>query len=84
MEVGAQPTFGARLVCQLHISVYRSPFTKKKHPKIQIITIEELLDGARIDYPPSRQVDTTYKKAPRYVGKVAEELDLGGERLNDD
>lgn len=63
---------------------YKSPFTKKKHPRIQIITIEELLDGARIDYPPSRQVDATYEKAPRYVQKVAEQLDLDDQRPSDE
>ncbi|MBI3089416.1 MAG: restriction endonuclease [Candidatus Tectomicrobia bacterium] len=36
-----------------------------KHPRIQILTIEELLAGKRIDYPPSRQVNVTFKKAQK-------------------
>lgn len=48
---------------------YASPWGK--HPRLQILTIPDLLDGKRIDYPPARQVDRTYKKAPR-VRKAAE------------
>jgi len=45
---------------------YESPFgAGKKHPRIQIITIEELLDGRRIDYPQS-QANVTYKRAKRH------------------
>ena len=35
-----------------------------KHPKIQILTVADLLNGNKIDYPPSQQVNITYKKAP--------------------
>lgn len=54
---------------------YESPWGK--HPRIQIITVEQLLDDAQIDYPPAR--DATYREAPRYVKRVAEQLDLGEE-----
>jgi DNA modification methylase len=36
-----------------------------KHPRLQVLTIQDLLDGKRIAYPPSRQVDRTFRKAPR-------------------
>jgi site-specific DNA-methyltransferase (adenine-specific) len=36
-----------------------------KHPKWQIVTIEELLNGKTIDRPPMRQVDQTFKRAPK-------------------
>jgi len=42
---------------------YEHPFTKKKYPRIQLLTIEELLDGKTIDYPP--RVSSTFKKAPK-------------------
>lgn len=42
---------------------YESPWGK--HPKMQLLTIEELLKGGRIDYPPSKQVDRTFKRAHR-------------------
>jgi len=42
---------------------YASPWGS--HPRIQILTVAELLDGKRIDMPPLQQVNATYKKAPR-------------------
>lgn len=53
---------------------YDSPWGK--HPKIQILTVEELLEGAEIDYPPITGSNVTYKKAPKYEKKVAEQLNL--------
>ena len=54
---------------------YKSPWGK--HPRMQLITVEELLDGKRIDYPPSKQVNRTFKKAPKAKGKKAVQKDLG-------
>ena len=42
---------------------YTSPWGR--HPRVQIWTIEELLNGAQLDAPPTRQVDRTYRKPPR-------------------
>ena len=36
-----------------------------KRPRIQILTIAELLAGKKIDYPPAQGVNVTYQKAPR-------------------
>jgi hypothetical protein len=47
-----------------------------KHPRLQIVTIEELLQGAEIDYPPAKHVDVTYKKAQRVQRKDAEQAQL--------
>ena len=44
---------------------YDSPGWNARHPKIQILTVAELLDGSRINMPPIRQTSTTFKKAPR-------------------
>ena len=41
---------------------YTSPWGK--HPRLQLLTIEELLDGKRIDRPPL-QTSTTFKRAPK-------------------
>jgi len=49
---------------------YQSPWGK--HPRLQILTIRELLEGKKIDYPPSQQVDKTFKKAPKHI-KTAKE-----------
>lgn len=53
---------------------YNSPWGK--HPRIQILTIDELLEGAEIDYPPITGSNVTYKRAPKYERKVAEQLNL--------
>ena len=44
---------------------YYSPGWDKHYPRIQILTVEELLAGKGIDYPPSRHVNVTFKKAPK-------------------
>ena len=43
---------------------YESPGWRKRYPRLQILTIHELLEKKRIDYPPSRS-NMTFKKAPR-------------------
>jgi len=42
---------------------YDSPGWGQKYPKIQILTIEELLQGAKLQYPPKTSV--TFKEAPK-------------------
>ena len=49
---------------------YKSPWGK--YPVLQILTIEELLNGKTIDCPPLGQVNVTFKKAPKAKGKKAE------------
>ena len=44
---------------------YDSPGWHKKYPKLQILSIAELLQGKRVECPPSRYADATFKKAPR-------------------
>lgn len=51
---------------------YKSPWGN--HPRLQILTIAELFDGARIDYPPTLNV--THKRAQRYVPEAAEQREL--------
>ena len=43
---------------------YDSPWGKR-YPKLQILTVGELLEGKGIDYPPSSHVNVTFKKAPK-------------------
>lgn len=49
---------------------YDSPWGK--HPRIQLLTVAELLEGKGIDYPRTAGVNQTYKQAPRAALKVAE------------
>jgi DNA modification methylase len=45
---------------------YTSPGWNSKHPRLQILTIRELLEGKRVDYPPGA-ANVTLKKAPKSV-----------------
>lgn len=36
-----------------------------QHPRLQILTVADLLDGRKIDLPPLGQVNQTFKRAPR-------------------
>jgi DNA modification methylase len=67
---------------------YDSPGWNKKYPKLQVLTIAELLQGKRVECPPSRYADTTFKKAPRtktkprksgHLGDVVREKDETGQ-----
>ena len=50
---------------------YKSPWNEQ-YPRLQILTIEDLLDGRGIDYPAPRQTNVTLKRAPRAEAKAAE------------
>jgi site-specific DNA-methyltransferase (adenine-specific) len=56
---------------------YDSPWGTK-HPKLQILTVAELLAGKTVDMPPSRDL-RTFKKAPKVKRKAKDhpELDFG-------
>ncbi|MDD5707931.1 MAG: site-specific DNA-methyltransferase, partial [Kiritimatiellae bacterium] len=47
----------------------------RRYPKIQILTVADLLAGKQIDMPPIKQVGATFKKAPR-AERAAEQEDL--------
>jgi DNA modification methylase len=60
---------------------YESPWKHKKHPRIQLLTIREILGGKGIDYPPSHEVNVTFKRAPKAAqAPDSRKLDL----FNDD
>jgi len=42
---------------------YTSPWGT--HPRLQILTVQDLLNGKRVDMPPLTQVEQTFKKAPK-------------------
>jgi DNA modification methylase len=50
---------------------YTSPGWGKKYPRLQLLTVAELLGGRRIEMPPTGQVNVTFRKAPE--SRVAEE-----------
>ncbi len=48
------------------------------HPRLQILTIADLLSGRRIDAPVGQRTSVTYKRAPKAVPKAAEQPSLYG------
>lgn len=54
---------------------YASPYGT--HPRLQILTVEDLLSGKTIDYPHLTGGNVTHRRAPRADLKVAEQPDLG-------
>ena len=53
---------------------YHSPIYDRDYPKIQILTIEELLHGKTVDMPPQTQTSVTFAKAPKVSQKEGEQL----------
>jgi len=53
---------------------YESPWGK--HPRLQILTIGELLQGRKIDYPPAQGVNVTFERAPKASKKKAGQSSL--------
>ena len=53
--------------------LYSSPSWHKSYPRIQLLTVRELLTGKVIDYPPS---NVTFKQAPKAPGETAVSLPL--------
>ncbi len=56
---------------------YHSPIYDKDYPKIQILTIEELLHGKTVDMPPQTQTSVTFTKAPKVTRKEGEQMAMG-------
>ena len=56
---------------------YHSPIYDKDYPKIQILTIEELLGDKTVDMPPQTQTSRTFAKAPRLTSEEGEQLSMG-------
>ncbi len=55
---------------------YHSPVYDKDYPKIQLLTIEELLQGKTVDMPPQTQTSVTFAKAPKISKKEGEQLSM--------
>ena len=57
------------------------PHWGKKYPRLQILTVADLLSGKEIDYPPSG-ANVTYKRALKAQEKEHEALDLPFSKSN--
>jgi DNA modification methylase len=49
------------------------------HPKIQLLTVADLLEGKTINRPPDRQTGATFKRAPKAKGQIETARKLGFE-----
>lgn len=61
---------------------YKPPGLEDRYPRIQILTIEELLAGKRVEYP--RLLEVTFKKAPRARAVAEKKALLPFEAVEDD
>jgi len=55
---------------------YESALWGKKYPKVQLFTVAELLAGKTIEMPPIRQVQATFKKAPKAIEQQSGQPEL--------
>jgi DNA modification methylase len=53
---------------------YRSEWGQ--HPRVQLLTVGQILEGKQIDMPPRRQVDATIKRAPKAEARVAQQTGM--------
>jgi hypothetical protein len=55
---------------------YESPGWHTKHPRLQVLTVGELLAGKRVDMPPVKHTNVTFKRAPKSAKVDAEVIEL--------
>ena len=57
---------------------YASPWGQ--HPRVQILTVGELMAGKKLDAPPPRQTSRTYKRAPKVLEKAGGQPGIFGDQ----
>jgi len=72
--VTLEPPTGPMQTEAVGAGFYHSPGWNKDYPKIQILTIEELLHGKTVDMPPQTQTSVTFAKAQKVSKKEGEQL----------
>jgi site-specific DNA-methyltransferase (adenine-specific) len=72
-----EPPTGPMKVEAVDAGFYHSPIWDKNYPKIQILTIDELLHGQTVDMPPQTQTSVTFAKAPKVSKKEGKQLSMG-------
>ena len=71
-----EPPTSPMKVEALDAGFYHSPIYDKDYPKIQILTIEDLIKDKTVDMPPQTQTSVTFAKAPRVPKKQGEQLSM--------
>jgi DNA modification methylase len=72
--ISMQPITKPMREAALAAGFYDSPWGR--HPRIQLLTVADLLDKKHIDCPPQSQVSTTFKKAARHTPDQGQQLAL--------
>jgi len=60
---------------------YKPPGLEDRYPRLQILTIEQLLAGKGVAYP--RMLEVTFKKAPKARKATEEQMHLGGAEIEE-
>jgi DNA modification methylase len=55
---------------------YAAPYSGTKHPRMQLLTVAEILGGKGIDYPAKGQMNVTIRRAPKAKGKDEKNREL--------
>jgi site-specific DNA-methyltransferase (adenine-specific) len=71
-----EPPTGPMQTEAVSTGFYHSPGWNKDYPKIQILTIEELLHGKTVDMPPQTQTSVTFAKAQKITKRKVEQLTM--------
>ena len=61
---------------------YQVPGLRDKYPRLQILSIAELLDGKRVEFP-RFAADATFKRAPKARKAAEEQMPLGGGEIDE-
>ena len=62
--------------------LYQVPGLRDKYPRLQILSIAELLEGKRVEFPRFAS-DATFKRAPKSRKAAEEQLPLGGGEIEE-
>ncbi len=62
--------------------LYQVPGLRDKFPRLQILSIEELLEGKRVEYP-RYATDATFKRAPKARKAAEEQIPLGNGEIEE-
>jgi len=73
-----EPPTGPMQAEAISAGFYHSPGWNKDYPKIQILTVEELLHGKAVNMPPQTQTSVTFARAPKIRTKeLGKQLEIG-------
>jgi hypothetical protein len=60
----------------LDAGYYHSPIYDRDYPKVQILTVDELLRGKMVDMPLQMQTSVTFAKAQKIAQKEGKQLPM--------